>query len=215
MPGRFASGDESSGDESWIRRAAASPNGRAVMDFEQRIQQFRKMAQEDPDNELGHFSLGKALLEAGRPGEAVESLSRVLTLNPKMSKSYQLLADACERAGDREKSIETLRRGIVVADEQGDRMPRDAMADMLRGFGATVPAFRDAGLSSPAVVDGGASTDGFPAPAVVGPAADLQKCPSRDRSGKKIFDHVCRVLARMDCDGYQSDQRTCPGSKPS
>ncbi|MEK6798735.1 MAG: Fe(2+)-trafficking protein [Planctomycetota bacterium] len=161
------------------------------MDFEQRIQQFRKMAQEDPDNELGHFSLGKALLEAGRPGEAVESLSRVLTLNPKMSKSYQLLADACERAGDREKSIETLRRGIVVADEQGDRMPRDAMADMLRGFGATVPAFRDAGLSSPAVVDGGASTDGFSCSRCGRPSGRLAKVPFKGPLGEKIFDHVC------------------------
>ena len=30
-----------------------------------RIEQFRKMADADPENELGHFSLGRALFDAG------------------------------------------------------------------------------------------------------------------------------------------------------
>src|SRR4051794_28580366 len=38
-----------------------------------RIEQFRKMASDDPNNELGHFSLGRALLEAGEPAEAAKS----------------------------------------------------------------------------------------------------------------------------------------------
>ncbi len=42
-----------------------------------RIAQFEKMAREDPDNELGHFSLGKAYLDSGRAGDAVEPLKRV------------------------------------------------------------------------------------------------------------------------------------------
>mgnify|MGYP001557905584 CR=1 FL=1 len=42
-----------------------------------RIAQFEKMAREDPDNELGHFSLGKAYLDSGRAGDAVEPLQRV------------------------------------------------------------------------------------------------------------------------------------------
>ena len=41
-----------------------------------RIEQFRKMAEADPDNELGHFSLGKAYLEADRPAEASQSFAR-------------------------------------------------------------------------------------------------------------------------------------------
>ena len=33
--------------------------------LQERIAQFRKMANDDPDNELGHFRLGQLLMEAG------------------------------------------------------------------------------------------------------------------------------------------------------
>ena len=46
-----------------------------------RIEQFRKMAGDDPDNELGHFSLGRALLEGGEYAEAISSFDRVIELN--------------------------------------------------------------------------------------------------------------------------------------
>ena len=34
--------------------------------LEERIAQFRKMASDDPDNELGHFRLGQLLMENGQ-----------------------------------------------------------------------------------------------------------------------------------------------------
>ena len=102
------------------------------MDQDRRIQQFKQMAEADPDNELGHFSLGKAYLDAGRFDDAVGSLTRALDLNLTMSKGYQLLGDAFDRAGKRAKAIEAMTKGVTVADEQGDRMPRDAMAKVLR-----------------------------------------------------------------------------------
>ena len=39
----------------------------------ERIAQFRKMATEDPDNELGHFRLGQLLMEDGQHAEAIRS----------------------------------------------------------------------------------------------------------------------------------------------
>src|SRR3954470_20250493 len=59
-----------------------------------RIEQFRKMANDDPSNELGHFSLGRALLEVGKFDEAAQAMQRVLALNPNIGKAYQLLAEA-------------------------------------------------------------------------------------------------------------------------
>ena len=35
-----------------------------MTDLEQRIAQFENMAQADPDNEMAHFSLGNAYLQA-------------------------------------------------------------------------------------------------------------------------------------------------------
>jgi len=57
------------------------------------------MAEADPTNELGHFSLGRALIDAGDAAAAVGPLSKVIELNPNISKAYQLLANALWGSG--------------------------------------------------------------------------------------------------------------------
>ena len=59
--------------------------------LQERIAQFRKMASDDPDNELGHFRLGQLLMEDGQFEEAVKSFRRTLELSPQFSKVFQLL----------------------------------------------------------------------------------------------------------------------------
>ncbi len=49
----------------------------------ERIEQFRKMAEADPNNEIGHFSLGREYFNAGQFEAAVNSLRRVVQINPK------------------------------------------------------------------------------------------------------------------------------------
>ena len=66
------------------------------MTDDSRIKQFEQMASADPDNELGHFSLGRAYLGAERFDDAAVSFARVVQLNPKMSKAYQLLGEALD-----------------------------------------------------------------------------------------------------------------------
>lgn len=104
-----------------------------------RIAQFRKMATDDPENELGHFRLGQLLAEDGQQEEAAKSFERTLELNPQFSKVYQLLGECFSKLGRKDKAIEVLARGYKVADENGDRMPRDAMAKLLADLGAPVP----------------------------------------------------------------------------
>ena len=58
----------------------------------ERIAQFRKMAVDDPDNELGHFRLGQLLQEGGELAEAISAFRKTLMLSPQFSKVYQLLA---------------------------------------------------------------------------------------------------------------------------
>src|SRR5438105_13281158 len=96
-----------------------------------RIAQFRKMASDDPDNELGHYRLGQLLMEANQHDEAVKSFRRTLELSPHFSKVYQLLGQALQSAGKRDDAIAVLKQGFDVADERGDKMPRDEMARML------------------------------------------------------------------------------------
>src|SRR5437588_5519906 len=110
--------------------------------LQDRIAQFRKMANEDPDNELGHYRLGQLLLEDGQYAEAVQSFQRTLELSPQFSKVFQLLATCHLRLGDQAQAIETLTKGFAVADERGDNMPRDEMARMLVELGEPPPVSR-------------------------------------------------------------------------
>src|SRR5438270_11372302 len=93
-----------------------------------RIAQFRKMASDDPDNELGHYRLGQLLMEAGQYDDAVASFKRTLELSPHFSKVYQLLGQALTAGGKRDDAVAVLTQGFDVADERGDKMPRDEMS---------------------------------------------------------------------------------------
>jgi tetratricopeptide (TPR) repeat protein len=112
--------------------------------LQDRIAQFRKMANDDPENELGHYRLGALLMEAGQYDEAVLSFRRTLELSPQFSKVYQLLAQALVQLSRPEEAIQVLRQGFVVADERGDNMPRDEMAKMLVQLGQPVPQSKQA-----------------------------------------------------------------------
>src|SRR3954447_19094348 len=80
-----------------------------------RIAQFRKMAQDDPDNELGHFRLGQLLLEDNQFEEAARSFRRTLVLSPQFSKVYNLLAEARLKLDGGDEPVATLKEGYAIA----------------------------------------------------------------------------------------------------
>jgi len=142
------------------------------MDLEARINQFKNMAESDPDNELGHFSLGKAYVDAGRFAEAVGPLKRVLQLNPTYSRAYQILGRAQLELDQREQAVATLKRGYEVAAERGDIMPRDEIGLLLRELGEAIPQTVASASSASA---GPRAAVGAPMPdAHTGGAADFQ-----------------------------------------
>lgn len=104
-----------------------------------RIEQFKKMAQADPQNELGHFSLGKAYLDAGQSSLAIPCFERVIELNANIAKVYQLLAAALLKENRRPEAIVQLSRGVEVAAAHGDLAPKNEMVRMLKELGAPVP----------------------------------------------------------------------------
>src|SRR5947209_7426382 len=107
--------------------------------LQDRIAQFRKMANDDPDNELGHYRLGQLLMEDKQYAEAIQSFRRTLELSPQFSKVYQYLAVCQLNNGQRDEAIGTLKTGFEMADERGDNMPRDEMARMLVELGEPAP----------------------------------------------------------------------------
>jgi Fe-S cluster biosynthesis and repair protein YggX/thioredoxin-like negative regulator of GroEL len=150
-----------------------------------RIDQFRKMATDDPDNALGHFSLARELLNAGQAAEAVPSFERVLQIDPNLSRAHQLLASALLRLGRRDDAVRRLTEGLSVAAARGDVMPKNEMIRMLKELGAPVP---ETAASKQAVEIGEGQVQCKRCGRV---AARLSKPPMRNDFGKQIYDNIC------------------------
>jgi tetratricopeptide (TPR) repeat protein len=120
-----------------------------MQSIDERIQQFTKMTQEDPDNELGHYRLGQLFAEAVRHDEAIRSFRRTLELSPQFSKVYQLLGESQVALGRRDEAIATWKEGHKVADERGDRIPRDAIAMLLVKNGEAPPVVERPEIDGP------------------------------------------------------------------
>ncbi|HZZ81363.1 MAG TPA: Fe(2+)-trafficking protein [Gemmataceae bacterium] len=164
--------------------------------LQERISQFRKMAADDPGNELGHFRLGQLLMEDGQFEDAAKSFRRTLELSPQFSKVFQLLGTCLIKLGKNADAITVLREGYKVADERGDNIPREEMAKLLVQLGEAAPTPQK--TSRPAVAGGGT---GFrcqrPGCQAGSMARQLPKPPMNDEVGQKIYAQVC-----ADCWNY-------------
>jgi Fe-S cluster biosynthesis and repair protein YggX len=150
-----------------------------------RIEQFRKMAEADPNNELGHFSLGKAYLDAGQTSEAIQSFQRSIDLNPSTAKVYQLLAMALLKEDRREEAIAKLTQGVEIAAVRGDLMPKNEMVRVLKELGAPVPVSATAATTQP-VGEGQVLCKRCGRV-----AAQLPKPPYGGDLGSEIFENSC------------------------
>ena len=154
--------------------------------IDDRIDQFRNMAVEDPENDMAHFSLGNAYLTAGRYAEAVSSLQRCIELNPGMSKAYQLAGEALIESGNEESAAQVLTTGYEAAARRGDVMPRDAMAELLARIGREPPEVTaDEAAPSEQPEPGG----DFRCQRTGRPGTQLPEPPMRGPLGKWIYDN--------------------------
>jgi tetratricopeptide (TPR) repeat protein len=158
--------------------------------LQERIAQFRKMASDDPENELGHFRLGQLLMEDGQHEDAVKSFRRTLELSPQFSKVFQLLGTCLTKLGRRDDAVKLLREGFAVADARGDNIPRDEMAKLLVGLGEPAPVSQKA--DTPTLVGAGGGFHCQRPGCLEGVHAhQLPKPPMSDETGKQIYAQVC------------------------
>ncbi len=146
------------------------------------------MAEADPDNEMGHFSLGRAYYEAERFAEAAPCFERVLELNATHSKSFQLLGECQLKLDQRDAAIANLKKGYDIAFERGDVMPRDAMAKLLTELGEDVPK---ATAGAPAASTTAKSADGFQCSRCGRPSGQLERQPFKGDLGKMVHERAC------------------------
>jgi Fe-S cluster biosynthesis and repair protein YggX len=160
--------------------------------LQERIAQFRKMANDDPDNELGHYRLGQLLMEDKQFPEAIQSFRRTLELSPQFSKVYSLLAQCLTEAGQREEAVRVLKQGFSVADERGDKMPRDEMSKLLVQLGEQAPVSqREQGGKAAAPGSGGGFQCQRPTCMFGNRARQLKGPPLPDEVGQKIYERIC------------------------
>jgi Fe-S cluster biosynthesis and repair protein YggX len=156
--------------------------------IQERIAQFRKMASDDPENELGHFRLGQLLMEAGQLDDAVQSFRRTLQLSPQFAKVYQLLGECLVRLDRRDEALKVLIEGHAIADEHGHNLPRDEMAKMLTNLGEKPPESKKA---TPAGGPGSGFQCKRPGCWAGSQARQLPRPPISDELGQRVFENVC------------------------
>jgi Fe-S cluster biosynthesis and repair protein YggX len=153
-----------------------------------RISQFEKMAREDPTNDMAHFSLGTAYLQVGRAAEAAQAFEQCIALNSAMSKAYQLGGEAMIKAGWIDKAVAVLTTGYEVAAGKGDRMPQQAMAELLRMIGREPPKLSSTAEAAAKTKPG--SPGAFICRRTGRPGTQLPDPPMRGPIGKWIYQNI-------------------------
>lgn len=156
-----------------------------MSDLDDRIARFEHMARADPENEMAHFSLGSAYLQAGRAAEAATAFQRCTAINPDMSKAWQMAGEALIKAGWTDKAVEVLTKGYEIAAGKGDRMPQQAMADLLRSIGREPPPPRP-----PRATESKAGAGGFVCRRTGRKGTQLPRPPFRGPIGQWIYENI-------------------------
>ena len=84
-----------------------------------RIAVFEQMLEADPSNTMVMFGLAKEYEKLGRHEDVIRVLEDYLSKADDEGNAYGTLAAAYEKAGNREKAIETYRKGIDVSMAHG------------------------------------------------------------------------------------------------
>jgi len=155
-----------------------------------RIAQFEKMAHDDPDNDMAHYSLGNAYLQAGRADDAAASFQRCIQLNPGMSKAYQLGGQALINAGRKDDAGRLLTIGYTAAAQRGDRLPQTAIADLLKDIGMQPPATTVPAAGQAMSGTGGGGGGGFVCRRTGKPGTKMDRPPMRGKLGAWIHENI-------------------------
>lgn len=87
--------------------------------MQNRIEVFEQMLADDPENTMVMFGLAKEYEKLGNHKDVIRVLENYLAKADDEGNAYGVLADAYEKTGDREKAIETYKKGIDVSMAHG------------------------------------------------------------------------------------------------
>ena len=84
-----------------------------------RIEVFKEMLGSDPANTMVMFGLAKEYEKLGQHSDVIALLETYLAKADDEGNAYGVLANAYALSGDREKAVETYKRGIDVSMAHG------------------------------------------------------------------------------------------------
>ena len=87
--------------------------------MQNRIEVFKQMLENEPDNTMVMFGLAKEYEKIGETQEVINLLENYLAKADDEGNAYGVLAKAYEQNGEREKAIETYEKGIEVSLAHG------------------------------------------------------------------------------------------------
>jgi len=109
------------------------------VDPQTRITQFKSLIESDPNNDMAHFSLGNAYLQADQNKEAAASFIRCTEINKGMTKAFQLAGRALIDINENDQATEILTWGYIESVTRGDMLPKEAIESMLKEINAPIP----------------------------------------------------------------------------
>jgi predicted Zn-dependent protease len=102
------------------------------MAAEDRIAEFKEVAEMLPDDPVVRFGLAGAYLDAGQAEAAVVEYTETVRLKPDYSAAYRGLGRALERAGRTAEAKAAYEKGLEVAARTGDLQTKKEIEVFLR-----------------------------------------------------------------------------------
>lgn len=87
--------------------------------MQNRIEVFEQMLAADPENTMVMFGLAKEYEKLGQHADVIRVLESYLAKSDDEGNAYGTLAVAYKKTGNRDKAVETYRKGIDVAMAHG------------------------------------------------------------------------------------------------
>lgn len=102
-----------------------------------KLEQFKELAELDPDDPVVHYGLGSEHLKLGEFADAAAAFRRAIALQPDYSAAYRELGKALEKENHREEAIAAYRKGKEVAQQKGDIQTGKEIDVFLKRLGAS------------------------------------------------------------------------------